>query len=157
MAEAAIKVQGIKETIAKLKDFDQRVQKKAMRKGYRAAGNIVRDEARARAPIGRRGRIKKAISTSVNVKADGSGRVKVGAKAKSGARHAHLQELGVSAHDIRARKATRLAVSRNRRPRQVRHPGHRAQPFLFPALEARQGDAVGAFRDAIDAEIRGMS
>ncbi|HYH39920.1 MAG TPA: HK97-gp10 family putative phage morphogenesis protein [Azospirillum sp.] len=63
---------------------------------------------------------------------------RVGSWGKGRAAHIHLIEFGVQPHDI---KMPNGGV--------IHHPGHKAQPFLFPAYYANRNWAIARIREAV--------
>lgn len=163
-------VKGLDETLAVLAAFPANLQRNAVSRGMRAAGNVVRDEARLRAPKDT-GKLAKAIKTgsprklengvhSVRVRLDGE--------------HSYLgifHEYGVAPHYITAgdanlspRKLTQkarrdgplaeaddgsLVINGNHVRGAVLHPGVPARPFMRPALDIKADEAVAALAEAI--------
>lgn len=168
-------VRGGKEIAATLTALGKRVETQAIRSGLTAAGAVVRDEARVRAPK-QSGKMAKSIKTgSPRRNQDGSYSVSV----RLVGDHAYLgffHEYGVAAHLI-ARTAGgegRVAVRKaadgkgtiTARPLKIgdryvsgilQHPGHAAHPFLRPALDAKAEDAVEAFRNKVVAVVEGKT
>lgn len=161
-------VKGLDETLAVLSAFPANLQRNAITRGMRAAGNVVRDEARLRAPKDT-GKLAKAIKTgsprklengvySVRVRLDGE--------------HSYLgifHEYGVRPHYItsgeenlsprkltqRARRDGALAddgslvINGNHVRGAVLHPGVPARPFMRPALDIKADEAVEALAEAV--------
>jgi HK97 gp10 family phage protein len=163
-------LKGGSELSAFLLAFPSRLQKNALRAGARAAAKPIRDEARLRAAK-RSGKMAKAIKTgSPRINQDGSVSVRIRLQGE----HAFLGvfiEYGVAPHLISAqeqempfrvkRDGRREAYSMKLVNRMVKegslvigekfvgptvmHPGHAAQPFMRPALDLKQKEAVNAF------------
>jgi HK97 gp10 family phage protein len=163
-------VKGLDATLAVLSAFLANLQRNALSRGMRAAGNVVRDEARLRAPK-ETGKLAKAIKTgsprklengvhSIRVRLDGE--------------HSFLgifHEYGVRPHYITAGEESlspRKLTQRARRDGQlsdgsegslivngkhvrgaILHPGLPAQPFMRPALDIKGEEAVEALAEAV--------
>ena len=155
------------EVIAVLSRLPASLQKNAVRRGMRAGGNIVRDEARFRAPR-RTGKLAKSIKTgSPRRNQDGSFSVRVRVEDFRGV----FFEYGVAPHyisagdsDLSARKFTQkigregssdvesgaLVIDGNIVSGAVLHPGFAAKPFLRPALDIKADEVVRALAFEIE-------
>lgn len=171
-------VSGLKELDAYLSALPKNMQKGAYRAGLVAAAAVVRDEARLRAPK-KTGAMAKSIKTgSARQNQDGTFSVQV----RLDGPHAFLgvfHEFGVRPHfidagdsGVSARILTRkaragevtgdverqaLKIGENYITGGVMHPGHAAQPFMRPALDAKADEAVKAFAGRIRAFIEGKT
>lgn len=118
-----IEITGLDKLQRKLRELPLRVQNAVLRKGLRAAANVVRDEARRRAPV-RTGNLRRNIATSVSVRR-GQGSATVGPKPK--AYYGMFVELGTS----------KMA----------------ARPFLRPALDSKKDEVRQIFVARVEEEI----
>lgn len=170
MADAAVK--GLKEVLDVLTQLGPRIERQALSSGMRAGGNVVRDEARLRAPK-RTGKMAKAIVTgSPRKNQDGTYSVRVYVdERKPNGFLGIFHEYGVAPHFISAgdsdkspriltRAARRgdvtgdvatgaLKIGDNFVVGTIMHPGHSAHPFMRPALDAKQTEVVNAIRAKI--------
>lgn len=160
-------VSGLKQLDAYLSALPKNMQKQAYRQALTAAAAPVRDEARLRAPKNT-GAMAKSIKTgSARQNQDGTFSVSIRLEGP----HAYLgqfHEFGVAPHLIAStgkgegrvavRKASEgtgtvqkgvMKIGNDFVSGIISHPGHRAQPFLRPALDARADDAVKAFAGKI--------
>jgi len=167
-------VKGLKETMAFLEAFPERIKKGAVRSALTAAAKPVRDQARTNAPRDT-GKMAKAIKTGgPRVNKDGTVSIRV----RLAGEHSYLgwfHEYGVAPHFIAAgnsgkspRLLTRAArkgatsdvatgtlkIGDNYVTGAVLHPGFPARPFLRPALDARATQAVQAFGDRLRSYLK---
>lgn len=169
-------VSGLKQLDAYLSALPMNLQKGAIRAGLTAAARPVRDEARTLAPKNT-GAMAKAIKTgSPRQNQDGTFSISI----RLDGRHSFLglfHEYGVRPHIINAadsglsaRKLTQklrregstdedgaLKIGDNFVSGVIQHPGHRAHPFMRPALDAKADEAVRAFADRIRSYIEGKT
>lgn len=153
---------------ALLQQLPVEVETKITRQGVAKVTNIVRDEARLRAPK-KSGAMAKAIKTTRDTK-----RGRVIGKVKMKGKHSFLalfHEYGVAPHLIKVAdeaKPTRrkktgevvplsmgtinkmvsrgsLVIGADLVGPVVQHPGHAAQPFLRPAMDAKAKEVVDEF------------
>lgn len=169
-------VKGLKELDAFLSALPKNLQKGAYRAGLTAAAAVIRDEARLRAPK-RTGKMARAIrSGSPRQNQDGTFSIRV---SLDKGEHGYLglfHEYGVRPHLIAStgKGEGRVAVRKAKEGRGtvnakvlkigddfvsgiVSHPGHAAQPFMRPALDAKWKEAVEAFRVRIISYIEGKT
>lgn len=147
-------IKGGKELDKLLQRLPVEVETKILRNGLAAGAAVIRDEARALAPI-KSGRLRRAIKTSRNTnKNEGM----VIAKVKLDRRYAFIGrfiEYGVAAHQIFVRDGKKgLVIDGVNVGKQVWHPGHAPRPFLRPALDARAGDAVKAVAEYLASYLK---
>lgn len=182
MADAAVK--GLKEVLDMLSQLGPKIERQALTSGMRAGGNVVRDEARMRAPK-RTGRMAKAIVTgSPRKNQDGTFSVRVYVdERKPNGFLGWFHEYGVAPHLVtvqdeekptrtlrsgrveqwsmkfinRAVKGGSLVIGQNFVGPVVQHPGHRAHPFMRPALDAKQTEVVNAIRAKIIDVVEGKT
>lgn len=128
---------------------------KAMEEGVMLAGEMVADYAKAHHRfIGRTGALESSIRTlfqppmTVIVQAGGGG-----------AGYGAYVHGGTKAHVIRAKNKKLLRWPSPAggffSKREVNHPGTKADPFLFNALEAKRSEVVKQMQRAVDAALKG--
>lgn len=164
----SMKIKNGQRVHALLQQLPVEVETKILRQGVAKVTNIVRDEARRRAPK-KSGAMAKAIKTTRNTK-----RGQVIGKVKMKGKHSFLalfHEYGVAPHLIKVQedeKPTRrkktgevaplsmgkinrmvtsgsLTIGGNFVGPVVHHPGHAATPFLRPAMDAKAKEVVDEF------------
>lgn len=119
MASNSINIFGAKEIEAKFRALPAKIQNKLVRGGMTQAGRIVREEARERVPVDT-GELRASIKAR---RPKGAKRGEIRREVAATAPHAHIIEQG--------------------------RKGAEAQPFLAPALEAKQGEVVQAISDSV--------
>lgn len=164
-----MKIKNGRQVHALLQQLPVEVETKITRQGVAKVTNIVRDEARLRAPK-KSGALAKAIKTTRNTK-----RGQVVGKVKMKGRHSFLalfHEYGVAPHLIKVqdeakptkRKKTGEVVplsmgkinkmvaggslvigQGNFVGPMIQHPGHAATPFLRPAMDAKATEVINEF------------
>jgi HK97 gp10 family phage protein len=168
-------VTGLKELDAYLSALPMNMQKGAYRAGLTAAAAVIRDEARLRAPRTTGALAKSIRSGSARRNADGSFSITVGPRGRQGFLGL-FHEFGVRPHYIaRTGKGEGRVAIRNAKEGRgtvkggtmkigddfvsgiISHPGHRAQPFLRPALDIKADEAVQAFAQRIREYIEGKT
>lgn len=177
-------MKGLKELHAFLAAFPGKVQTRAMRSALTAAAKPITEEAKML--VARKsGQLARAISTgSPRKNQDGSFSVSIRPDPKK--KHSFLGyflEYGVQPHLITVqedekpkevrrdgRVRTRSMKFINKQVRSgslvigqhfvgpvVHHPGHAAQPFLRPALDAKWREAAQAFADRLASYLKGKT
>ena len=144
-----------------LQQFPLRVQQNAAKRAVRQGVNVLRDEARVRAPK-KSGKLAAAIKTTVSMR----GNVTVGRVRLKG-EHAFLGrfiEYGVTPHFIRAgaKKGDQIHNGSGEAMKigsqfvtgTILHPGSAPRPFMRPALDAKALEAADAVRGALAEWIR---
>lgn len=165
-----IPIKGLKELDAVLATLPDKMQTSAYRSALTAAAAVIGKEARLRAPK-KTGGLAKSIKWSTRRLEDGTFRASIGPK-KHPSKHGFLglfHEYGVAAHAIAStpkgvgRVGLNAAIGAGnvsqviQKPLKINdgfatwvmHPGHAAQPFMRPALDAKADEAVQAFADRI--------
>ena len=147
MSKVSFKVEGGKELARKLRALGADAKAILVEAGM-AGADVVKDAANADAPgphIVAKVTQRSATSVEVSIGPDRA--------------HWYYQfvEWGASAHEITKRKAPAMVFEGDQGLviiGGVSHPGVIAKPFLRPAIDTNQGQAVGAvmdnLRDAID-------
>lgn len=142
---ADVRVKGLAELQAFLDQLPAKMEANIMRSALRAGANIVRDQAKANAPV-KTGLLREGLKVSTR-----SRRGVVSASVKAKGKHGFIApwlEYGTGAHKITAKKGGTLAFGGGF-AKSVTHPGTAPRPFMRPALEARAQDALVAVGEAI--------
>lgn len=170
MDAITIKIDGLAELNRRLQQLDRKVASRISRSAVTAAGILIRNEARLRAPVNKAtstnfkqfpGTLRRAITFGFDRKRSRNGlwigRVFVrsggdGAKARSkfDAYYWRFVEFGTKGHKIRIKNRKVLSDGGGTFfGREVNIPAIPARPFLRPAAEARARDAVEAMASQI--------
>lgn len=143
-----VKVKGLSELQKALDTLPTKIQNNIMRGALRAGSKLIKDEAAGRVPV-ESGLLASSLRISTrNRNGQVQASVSVGGATKRGsivARHAHLVEFGTKPHVIEAKAGKTLAIGVKR----VNHPGAKPQPFMRPALDLTQGQAIAAVGEYI--------
>lgn len=123
-----VEIEGLDVLDKRLKELDRRTRGNFLRKALRKGANVIKAEAKKRVPV-RTGRLKKSIAVKVSMKAGGEVYAKIGMK--KGAAYGVPVELGTSTAA--------------------------AKPFLRPAMDTKNGEAVGAFKMSLQEEIAAVT
>lgn len=146
MAEFEIK--GLAELHKTLQELPATIERNVLRGGLRAAGNVVRDEAKRLAPPDQTGDLRKSIRVSMRVRSKAGW---VNANVKAGdkkAWYARLVELGTARHWIRPKSKKSLFFAGLAREA-VDHPGAKPKPFMRPAFDTKAQAAIEAMAEYI--------
>jgi hypothetical protein len=160
-ATGYVRIEGEKETMRVLKEFGQPFQEQALLAAVMEGAKIIENEARARAPYGKKGRLrdnmmserlKQAYSDRHQVAVGTSWRVRDGVS-RQGAASQHPAFYG-----IMIEKGTRNRFRKKWRRKSLRYPAWtgrgRADPFLEPAWDAKKGAAQRQIKNRISRLIR---
>lgn len=154
-----------------LQSLPAKIEKNIMRAALRAGAAVIRDEARAQAPVDM-GDLRRSIRVSASAR---GGTVKASVKAgDKKAFYAHMVEYGTKPHLIKVREEDRPINYRLTRKRgalthvsmrtinrrglmigtnfvgpKVEHPGARPSPFMRPALDNASDKAIKAVADKV--------
>jgi HK97 gp10 family phage protein len=147
-----------------LRTLVPKIQRNIMKSALRAGANVIKNEAKANAPVGPTsgenarlyggyaGALRDSIRTSVGTDRSGriSAAVKVGGKTKKGADvfYAHFVEFGTRPHLIKAKPGEALSIGGSLH-QSVQHPGMRPQPFFRPAFDNKAQAALTAVAEQI--------
>lgn len=141
---------------ARLRRVEASVGARQLVSPFQRGAEIIRDEMADRAPVGPTGNLKESPAIQMEISPLGVS-IKIGPDTKK-APHAHLVEFGTAPHETRVDSAQVLSTGRVTFGRVAQHPGTAAQPFVFPAFEAKKDDAVRAIandlRGAIQRAVR---
>lgn len=158
-----MRVKGGQQLAQFLEQLPRDIQQKAMRRAILRAANVVRDEARLRAPK-KTGRLARSVKTTTRT--DGTA---VKGIVRLRGKNSYLglwMEYGTAPHYIGkangmsarllTKKAKREGTLGQKRLKVngkfvnvVFHPGVRPRPFMRPALAAKQREAIQVFGDYI--------
>jgi HK97 gp10 family phage protein len=146
-----VKVKGLSELQAALDSLPAKIEANIMRGALRAGANVIRAEAKALVPH-QSGTLADSIRTAVSLRRGTvTASVRAGGRGKNGkasAYYAHMVEGGTKAHIIKARPGSALNLG-GTAVMSVQHPGAKARPFMRPAFDSRQQQAVEAVREYI--------
>lgn len=140
-----VNVKGLSELQAFLDQLPAKMEANIMRAAMRQGANVVRDEAKANAPV-KTGLLRDGLKVTTS-----SRRGVVSAKVKATGKHAYLArwlEYGTAAHFIKPKRARSLFIAGIMR-NGVDHPGAAPKPFLRPALDSQSQAALVAVGEAI--------
>ena len=155
-----VTVQGGAELNRLLSELPVRVQKNVLRQAVRAGANVIRDDARARAPR-KKGRLVRAIGTWMRqIRSDGAVTAAIGVRRD--AFYARFIEFGRAAFQLVVKRKKVLSAG-PQGPifgRKVSMPSMAPRPFLRPALDAKAQGAVetmaSTMRTRLEAEVRAL-
>jgi len=149
-----VNIKGGKELMQFLNQLPLNIEKNIMRSALRAGARVVANEAKKNVPVDM-GQLKASIRTSSNVKKGG-----VEAYARAGGRknkskgtdqsafYAQFVEFGTAAHIIYPKKGKKLKFKASdgstRFANFVLHKGAKAHPFMRPAYDAKNQEAIVA-------------
>ena len=145
MATSLTKFKGGKELQDMLNTLPAKIERNIMRSALRAGAAVIRDAARANIND-RSGGLSKSVRVSTRAR-----RGEVTATVKAGnkeAFYAHMVEFGTLAHDIPAAKGSALNVAGQPRA-SVEHPGAAPHPFMRPAVDEKQAEAIRAVGEQV--------
>lgn len=154
MAEL-VRVDGFAALEKALNELPEKIERNIIRSALRAGLRGIKDEAQARVPV-RTGELRNSIKIKAKlIKGRPVAAVTAGDKK---AWYAHLVEFGTGSfyegtgksvggpYVIKARTKKGLALPGATKPiMSVKHPGSRAQPFMRPAFDAGNRQALEAF------------
>lgn len=173
-------VVGLKDVIDVLNSLPKKVGFAAVRKGLKAGGQVIADDAKARVPMRTgalrksivvetyRTRNRKEIAMKVTI-ARKAFRMKEGQlalqKRKKGERayrkgdiyprnYAHLVEWGTKPHSLGKSSKRKYAIVGMQHG--AMHPGAAPKPFLRPAFTTKREAAVQKFAEVVRSEIDGL-
>lgn len=149
-------IQGLSDIHKYLQEFPVKLEKSIIRGGLRAGAKVIADKAKQLVPT-QSGALKESIKVGTRSK-----RGKVSAILSAGSEKAwysHIIEFGSGsfyagkgkkskrkAYKINARRQRSLSLN-GQMVESVMHPGVKPTPFLRPALDASQADAIKAAAD----------
>jgi HK97 gp10 family phage protein len=138
-------VSGLSELDKLLKELPAQVERNILRGAMRAGAKVFEGRAKQLVPV-RSGQLRDSIKVSTRSK-----RGRVSATVRAGGKkafYAHMVEFGTARHFIKPRKRKSLFFAGLARE-VVDHPGSAPRPFMRPALDGGQAEAVNAAADYI--------
>jgi HK97 gp10 family phage protein len=138
-------VSGLSELDKLLKELPAKVERNILRGAMRAGAKVFEGRAKQLVPV-RSGQLRDSIKVSTRSK-----RGRVSATVRAGGKkafYAHMVEFGTARHFIKPRKRKSLFFAGLARE-VVDHPGSAPKPFMRPALDGGQAEAVNAAADYI--------
>ena len=138
-------VSGLSELDKLLKELPAKIEGNIMRGAMRAGAKVFADRAKQMVPV-KSGQLRDSIKVSTRSK-----RGRVSATVRAGGKkafYAHMVEFGTARHFIKPRKRKSLFFAGIARE-VVDHPGASPKPFMRPALDGGQVEAVNAAADYI--------
>lgn len=138
-------VSGLFELDKLLKELPAKIEGNIMRGAMRAGAKVFADRAKELVPV-KSGQLRDSIKVSTRSK-----RGRVSATVRAGGKkafYAHMVEFGTARHFIKPRKRKSLFFAGLARE-VIDHPGASPKPFMRPALDGGQAEAVNAAADYI--------
>ena len=138
-------VSGLSELDKLLKELPAKIEGNIMRGAMRAGAKVFANRAKQMVPV-KSGQLRDSIKVSTRSK-----RGRVSATVRAGSKkafYAHMVEFGTARHFIKPRKRKSLFFAGIARE-VVDHPGASPKPFMRPALDGGQVEAVNAAADYI--------
>lgn len=164
-----VHVKGFAELEKALSELPQKLLKNAMRRALYAGVKIIAKEAKLLCPVAppshvavsygaKIGELRRSIRASARVdraKGTAYGYVKAGATPKNLAPfYAGFVEYGTAAHFIVPRKGTKALNVGGQYFAKVFHPGSAPRPFMRPAFDSKQNEALEAVRASLADAIK---
>lgn len=140
-----LNVKGLAELDKLLKELPAKVEGNIMRGAMRAGAKVFEDRAKQMVPV-KSGQLRDSIKVSTRSK-----RGRVSATVTAGGKkafYAHMVEFGTARHFIKPKSRKSLFFA-GMAKEVVDHPGATAKPFMRPALDGGQAEAVNAAADYI--------
>lgn len=138
-----IHINGAKELAQALALLPANIERNIMRGALRAGAKVIEADAKANVPV-QDGDLKQSLRVSTNRK-----KGEVSASVKAGNKKAwyyHFVEFGTQPHDITATKAKYLRFiakdGTSVKTKQVHHMGAIEKPFMRPALDKKNAEAI---------------
>lgn len=138
-----IHITGAKELAQALALLPANIEKNIMRGALRAGAKVIEAEAKTNAPV-QDGDLKQSLRVSTNRK-----KGEVSASIKAGNKKAwyyHFVEFGTQPHMIKAKNAKYLRFmakdGTSVKTKQVHHTGAMEKPFMRPALDKKNAEAI---------------
>ena len=147
--ETLTNVTGLADLQKALNDFPVQVEKKIMRGGLRAGMKPMLEAAKQAVPV-KSSALRDSLRIGTNAKSG-----KVTATLKAGdkkAWYAYMVEFGTAAHFIQPKFAKALGFL-GALVEGVHHPGSKKKPFMRPAMDTMQPQAIQAMADYLRQRI----
>jgi HK97 gp10 family phage protein len=136
---SSINIKGGKEIFELLQTLPAKLEQNIMRGALRAGAKVILEEAKRNVPVSS-GDLRDSLRVSTNSK---KGRVTASVKAgNKKVYYTRFIEMGVAAHTITS-KTGYLSFLGNAY-KSVEHPGIQPKPFLRPAFDTKQKEAIEA-------------
>jgi len=148
-------ITGLAELKKQLEQLPSKIEKNVTRGAMRAGAKVFQERAKELCPVGKTQDLKNSIKIKTSAKNGKiSARVVAGDKK---AYYVHMVEGGTIAHMINAGSGKSLFIAGLLR-QIVDHPGAKKHPFMRPAFDQKQREALDAmaayFRKRIPKEIK---
>lgn len=140
-----LNVKGLAELNKLLKELPAKVEGNILRGAMRAGAKVFEDRAKQMVPV-KSGQLRDSIKVSTRSK-----RGRVSATVTAGGKkafYAHMVEFGTVRHFIKPKNRKSLFFA-GMAKEVVDHPGASPKPFMRPALDGGQAEAVNAAADYI--------
>ena len=151
MIETHIEIKGFKELDEALKQFPIKLQRNILSGAVREGAKVIQRAAIAMAPVGKTGKLRKAIKVRVGTKRKGiyTKTFIIGLDKKM-AWYGRLVEMGAAPHFIKVKRKKALAIGGQVVGTEIKHPGvvHR-KPFMRPAIDNYAGQALTAMKNKL--------
>lgn len=148
-APLEVSIKGFENLAQALKSFPQTVARRILSRSVYAGAVVVRDDARARAPV-KTGKLRKSIK--IKSAKSRRGTIEKVFRVYVAAYYGHMVERGTRAHRITRVNAKALKIGRDYIV-EFEHRGATRKPFLRPALDENTRAIVDAMRDKLKAGI----
>ena len=153
-----INIKGGKELILALRGFPVKIERQVMQVALLDGAKVIAKEVRKNVPKDS-GDLKRSIKVlrgkDKKQKGQVAARVRAGDKK---AFYAHMIEYGTAAHVIKGKKGNNLIFTasdgKSVNIRSVNHPGISAHPFMRPAIDTKEKEAVRAVGNRIGEFLR---
>ena len=158
MIETQINIKGMKELDIALRDFPAKLQQQALKNATREGAQVVQRAAIALAPVGKTGKLQRAIKVRVGTKRKGQYTTTfiVGLDKKM-AWYGRLVEMGAGAHIIKIKRKKALVIGGQVVGTEIMHPGVvKRKPFMRPALDNTKDQVIETIRKRLQWEINEM-
>lgn len=142
---AEVEITGGAELQKMLSDLPAKIEGRIFRGALRAGAKVIERKAKELAPV-RTGKLRDSIKVSTR-----SRRGRISASIRAGNKksfYAQWVEFGTAKHFIKPKESKSLffaGVSKET----VDHPGATAKPFMRPALDSSQDEAIRVFADYV--------
>jgi HK97 gp10 family phage protein len=157
---ADFELKGMAELQKIMDELPAKIEKNILAGALRAAGNVIADEARSRAPFGvpstvaadvygaKPGSLRDSVRVSMRT-SNKTGQVRASVKAGDKvAYYAHWVEFGTARHWILPKNRKSLVIAGIMKEK-VEHPGARPKPFMRRAFDTKAQAALDAMADYI--------
>lgn len=146
---AEVKITGGADLQKMLNELPAKIEGRILRGAVRAGAKVIEEKAKELVPV-RTGKLKDSIKVSTR-----SRRGQISATVRAGDRksyYAQWVEFGTAKHFIKPKESKSLFFA-GMAKEVVNHPGASAKPFMRPALDSSQEQAVRAFADYVQKRL----